>query len=71
MVREVEAEQTGSFADVMSLHQQTLRLVDDVVMEIADGCAARGLVNDVAEVTGANRPVRRRSRCSGSPFWLP
>ena len=46
----VEAEQAGGFADVMTLHQQIFRLIDDVVVDVADGCAARGFVDDVAKV---------------------
>ena len=50
MVGEVEAEQARGFADVMPLHQQTFRLINNIMMYISDGCAARGLVDDVAKV---------------------
>ena len=36
----------------MPLHQQTLCLIDDIVVDVADGRAARGLVDNVAKVTG-------------------
>ena len=49
---EVETQQARGLADVMALHQQTFRLIDDVVMDISDGRAARCLVDDVAKVTG-------------------
>ena len=48
----VEAEQAGCLADVVPFHQQTLCLVDDVIVDVADGSSARGLVNYVAEVAG-------------------
>ena len=48
----IEAEEAGGLADVMTLHQQTFRLIDDVVVDVADGCAACGVVDDVAEVAG-------------------
>ena len=34
----------------MTVHQQTLGLVDDVVVDVADGGASCGLVDDVAEI---------------------
>jgi len=49
---EVEAEEAGGLADVVAVHQQALGLVDDEVVDIADGGAARGLVDEVAEVVG-------------------
>ena len=50
MVGKIEAEEAGGLADVMTIHQQTFGLVDDVVVDIADGCAARRHVDDVTEV---------------------
>jgi len=52
MMGEVEAEEAGGFADVMSLYQQTFCLIDDVVVDISDGRAACCLVDDVAEIAG-------------------
>lgn len=52
MMREVEAEEAGGLADVMSVHQETLCLVNDVIVDVADGRATRCLVDDVAEITG-------------------
>ena len=46
----VEAEQAGGFADIMPLHQQAFRLIDNVVMDVADSRATCGFVDDVAEV---------------------
>ena len=50
MVGEIEAEQARGLADVVALHEQTLGLIDDVVVDIADGCAACGLADEVAEI---------------------
>ena len=52
MVREVKTKQAGSLTDVMTLHQQTFRLIDDIIMYVTDGRAASSLVDDVAKVTG-------------------
>ena len=51
MIGEFEAEEVGGFGDVVTVHQQALGLVDDVIVDVSDGCAACGLVDDVAEVT--------------------
>ena len=50
MVGKIETKKAGSLADVMTIHQQTLGLIDDVVVDIADGCASRCLMDNVAEV---------------------
>ena len=50
MVWEIEAEKSRCLADVMAVHQQALGLIDDVVVDVSDGCATCGLVDDVAEV---------------------
>ena len=50
MMGEIEAEQARGLADVVALHEQTLGLIDDVVVDIADGCAACGLADEVAEI---------------------
>ncbi len=51
MMRIIEAEEARGFADVVAVHEQALGLVDDVVVDVADGRAACGLVDDVAEIT--------------------
>ena len=52
MMGEVETQQAGSLADVMTLHQQTFRLIYYIIMYVTDGCTARGLMDNVAKVTG-------------------
>ena len=47
---EVEAEQTRGLADVMALHEQTFGLVDDIIVDVANGCSAGGLVDEIAKV---------------------
>lgn len=51
MMRIIEAEEARGFADVMTIHQQALGLVDDIVVDVADGRAACRLVDDVTEIT--------------------
>jgi len=51
MVREIEAQQTGGLADVVTLHQQTFRLIDDVVVDVANGSATSCLVDNIAKIT--------------------
>ena len=50
MVGEVEAEEAGGLADIMTVHQQTFGLVDDVVVNVSDGSATSCLVYEVAEI---------------------
>ena len=61
MMGKVETEQTGGFADVMTLHQQTLCLIDDVVVNVANGRASCCLVDDVAKI------ARRIGQFGGTP----
>ena len=51
MMGKIEAKEPRSLADVVTVHQQALGLVDDVVMDVTDGRAACRLVDDVAEIT--------------------
>ena len=51
MMGKIKTQQAGSLADVMTLHQQTFRLIDDIIMDVTDGCAACSLVDDVAKIT--------------------
>ena len=39
MVGEIESEQAGGLADVVTLHQQNFRLIDNVVVDVANSCA--------------------------------
>ena len=52
MVRELEAQEVGGFVDVVTIHQEVLTLIYHKGMDIADGGAAGGFVDDVAQVTG-------------------
>ena len=52
MVREVKTQQAGSLADVMTLHQQTFRLINNIIMYVTDGRAACCLVDNVTEIAG-------------------
>ena len=50
MVGIIETEQARGLADVMTLHQQALGLVDDIVVDVTNGGAACCLVHDVAKI---------------------
>lgn len=63
MMGKVETQQAGGLADVMSLHQKTFRLIDDIIMYITDSSAARGLVDNVTKVSG------RISQLGGTPGY--
>ena len=52
MVGELETQQVGGFAHVVPVHQQILALFDHEGMDVADGRAAGGLVDDVAQIAG-------------------
>ena len=52
MMGEVETQQAGSLADVMTLHQQTFRLIYYIVMYVTYSRAACGLMNQITKVTG-------------------
>ena len=50
MVREIEAKKTRGLADIVPLHQQTLRLIDDVVVDITDCCSPCSFMDQIAKV---------------------
>ena len=51
MMREIEAKEARGLADVVAVHEQALGLVDDVIVDVADGRSSCRLVDDVAEIT--------------------
>ena len=51
MVWIIETEKTGSLADIVPPHQQTFRLVYNIVVDVADGRSTRCLVDDVTKIT--------------------
>ena len=51
MVGIFKPQQIGYFSYTEPFHQEGLGLVDDEDMDIADGGAARGLVDHVAEIS--------------------
>ena len=63
MVGEIETEQAGGLADVVTLHQQTFRLIDYIIMYVTDSRATSGLVDDVAKIT------RRIGQLGGTPGY--
>ena len=51
MVGEIESEQAGGLADVVTLHQQNFRLIDNVVVDVANGSATSCFVDNIAKIT--------------------
>ena len=51
MMGKIEAEEARGLADVVTVHEQALGLVDDIVVDVADGHSTCRLVDDVAEIT--------------------
>ena len=52
MVRKVKTQQAGGLIDVMTLHQQAFRLINNIIMDVADSRTACCLMNDIAEISG-------------------
>ena len=51
MVRIFKPKQISYFSNAEPFHQEGLGLVDNEGVNVTDGCAARGLVNNVAEIS--------------------
>ena len=51
MMGKIETQETRGLADVVAVHEQALGLVDDVIVEVADGRSSCRLVDDVAEIS--------------------
>ena len=51
MMGKIEAQEARGLADVVTVHEQALGLVDDIIMNVADGRSSCGFVDNVAEIT--------------------
>ena len=51
MMGKIETEEARGLADVVTVHQQALGLVDDIVMDVANGRSTCRLVDNIAEIT--------------------
>ena len=51
MMGKIETQEARGLADVVTVHEQALGLVDDIVVDVADGRSSCRLVDDVAEIT--------------------
>ena len=51
MMGKIETQEARGLADVVTVHEQALGLVDDVVVDVADGRSSCRLVDDVAKIT--------------------
>ena len=51
MMGKIEAEEARGLTDIVTVHEQALGLVDDIVVDVADGCSPCRLVDNVAEIT--------------------
>ena len=47
----IETQKARGLADVVAVHEQALGLVEDVIVDVADGRTSCRLVDDVAEIT--------------------
>ena len=50
MMGKIETEQARGLADIVPLHEQALGLIDDIVVDVANGRSARCLTDDIAEI---------------------
>ena len=51
MMGKIETEEARGLADVVAVHQQALGLVDDIVMDVANGGSTCRLVDNIAKIT--------------------
>ena len=51
MMGKIEAEEARGLADVVTVHEQALGLVDDIVVDVTYGRSSCGFVDYVAEIT--------------------
>ena len=51
MMGEIKTQEARGLTDVVTVHEQALGLVDDVVVDVTDGCSPCRLVDNVAEIT--------------------
>ena len=51
MMGKIETKEARGLADVVAVHEQALGLVDDIVVDVADGGSTCRLVDNVAEIT--------------------
>ena len=61
MMGEVETEQARGLADIVPLHEQALGLIDDIVVDVANGSATSCFVDNIAKIT------RRIGQFGGTP----
>ena len=51
MMGKIKAQEARGLTDVVTVHEQALGLVDDVVMDVTDGRSPCRLVDDIAEIS--------------------
>ena len=51
MMGKIESEEARGLADVVTVHEQALSLVDDIIVDVTDGRSSCGFVDNVAEIT--------------------
>ena len=61
MMGKIETEQARGLADIVTLHEQALGLIDDVVVDVAYSCATSCFVDNIAKIT------RRIGQFGGTP----
>ena len=50
MVREIHAKEAGGLTDIVTLHEQVLGLVDNIIVDIPNSRAACCLMDNIAKV---------------------
>ena len=51
MMGKIEAKEARGLTDVVTVHEQALGLVDNVIVDVTDGRSSCGFVDDVAEIS--------------------
>ena len=51
MMGKIKTQEARGLADVVTVHQQALGLVDDIVVDVTYGRSSCGFVDNVAEIT--------------------
>ena len=51
MMGKIEAKKPRGFADVVTVHEQALGLVDDIIVDITDSRSSCGFVDNIAKIT--------------------
>ena len=51
MMGKIEAEEARGLTDIVTVHEQALGLVDDVIVDVTDGRSSCGFMDNIAKIT--------------------